>query len=332
MREIVAVSGASGFIGSAIVRKLAQRGRPVRALIEPGADPTNLRSFPASVERVHVDVCDYVGMARALDGVAAYYHLAAIYKVWTLDPSVIYRVNIEGTTTSLLAARAAKVPRIVYTSSIAAVGLMPGEAPADETCPFNQYDIANDYILTKHLSERIAARFAEAGSPIVIVNPAFPFGAGDIAPTPTGQIIVSLLRGELPTLSHGGFCVIDVDDVAEGHIAAEERGRIGERYILGNHNISYEDFAREVCAVANVKAPRIVVPDVVGRGLARGLELWSTMVSHKEPATTAKSVHYLQRKAYFDNAKARRELGLPSTPIRESIQRAIDDFRLRGVL
>jgi dihydroflavonol-4-reductase len=328
--DFVAVSGATGFIGSAIVRKLIERGRSVRALIEPGANLANLEDLPEGrVERVIVDVCDYVAMARALDGVIAYYHLAAIYKVWTPDPSAIYRVNVEGTTTAMLAARAAKVPRVVYTSSIAAVGLRPGDEPANETVEFNSYDIANEYILTKYLSERIALRFAEAGSPIVVVNPAFPFGRGDNAPTPTGKLILSLLRDELPALSDGGFCAIDVDDVAEAHLAAETRGRVGERYILGNHNVTFRHFADEVCAVAGIAPPKVTLPSFVGRGLAKGMELWSSHVSHEEPRVTEKSLQFLQRKAYYDNTKATEELGLAKTPLRTSIERAVQYFRAR---
>jgi dihydroflavonol-4-reductase len=332
VEDVVAVSGATGFIGSAIVRKCIERGRSVRALIEPGVSGANLVALPEGrVERVIVDVCDYVAMARALDGVSAYYHLAAIYKVWTPDPTAIYRVNVEGTTSALLAAKAAKVPRVVYTSSIAAIGLGPVDQPANETTEFNSFDIANEYILTKYLSERIALRFADAGLPVVVVNPAFPFGRGDQAPTPTGKLVLSLLRRELPALSGGGFCAIDVDDVAEAHLAAETRGRVGERYILGNYNITFRQFANEVCAIAGVESPRLTLPDVLGRGLARGMELWSTHVSHEEPRVTEKSLRFLQRKAYFDNTKARVELGLGQTPLRTSIDRAIGYFRARGM-
>jgi dihydroflavonol-4-reductase len=328
---IAAVSGAGGFIGSAVVRKLVADGRRVRALVEPSASTRNLDDLPASqVERVTVDVCDYENMARALDGASAYYHLAAIYKVWTPDPSHIYRVNIEGTTTSLLAAKAAGVRRVVYTSSIAAVGLRPGGQPSDETVDFNLYDIANEYLLTKMLSERIALRFADA-LPVVVVNPAFPFGPRDIAPTPTGKIILAILRGEVPGTGPGGFCAVDVDAVAAAHVAAETRGRPGERYILGDHNISFADFVRLVCEVAGRKPPALPLPGWLGKGVALGMELWSDYVTHEEPKATYRSVAYLQRYAYFDPSKARRELGLPSTPLAESIERAVRWFRDQGM-
>jgi dihydroflavonol-4-reductase len=332
MSEVVAVSGAAGFIGSAVVRKILEGGRAVRALIEPGTSAQNLDELPRDrVEMIPVDVCDYVGMARALDGCAAFYHLAAIYKLWMPDPRPIYRVNVEGTTAALLAAKAARVPRVVYTSSIAAIGLTGDGTPSDETVEWNLHEIANEYILTKHLSERIALRFAEAGLPVVVVNPGFPFGPRDIGPTPTGRFVVALLRREVPGVGEGGFAAIDVDDLAAGHVAAETRGRVGERYILANHNISFRDFAELVCEVAGVPAPRLKIPTWAGRGLALGMEVWSDVVSHKEPKATYKSVRYLQQLAYFDPSKARRELDLPCAPLRASVERAVAWFRAQGM-
>ena len=242
---------------------------------------------------------------------------------------MIYRVNIEGTTTSLLAAGAAGVPRIVYTSSIAAIGLRPGGAPSDETVEFNLYDVANEYVLTKMLSERIAMSFAKT-LPIVVVNPAFPFGPNDIAPTPTGKIVLAILRGEVPGTTPGGFCTIDVDDVAAAHVAAETKGRVGERYILGDHNITFRDFVHLVAEVAGVKAPRLHLPGWLGAGAALGMELWSDYVTHTEPRATYRSVAYLQHNAFFDPGKARRELDLGSRPLEQSIERAVRWFRESG--
>jgi dihydroflavonol-4-reductase len=328
---LAAVSGSTGFIGSAVVRKLVAEGRSVRALCEPGAPTRNLDALPSgAVERVAVDVCDLDGMKRALAGCSTYYHLAAIYRVWNPDPRAIYRVNLEGTTAALLAAQAAGVGRVVYTSSIAAVGLRSDGAPSDETVTWNLHDIADEYVLTKHLSERIAMRFAQV-LPVVVVNPAFPFGPGDLAPTPTGKIILGLLRGEVPGTGPGGFCAVDVDDVAAAHVAAETRGRVGERYILGNHNVTFADFASLVAEVAGVARPRLHIPGALARGVARGMELWSAKVSHREPQATVKAIEYLQRRAFFDPAKARRELGFPCTPLRASVERAVQFFRAEGM-
>lgn len=324
--ERTAVTGATGFIGAAVVRRLLARGREVRALIEPGADTRNLDLLGPHVERVEVDVCDGPGMLRALRGCASLFHVAAVYKTWAPDPHPIYRVNVEGTTNALLAAERAGLRRVVVTSSAATVGLRPGRW-SDETVDFNLYGIANDYILSKHLSERVALRFAAAGLPVVVVNPCFPFGAGDIAPTPTGGIILSLLRGQVPGYGAGGFCAIDVDDTAEGHLLAEEKGRVGERYILGNHNISWRDFFALVAEVAGVKAPRLYVPSGAARALAWGLEWWANRVTREAPRATYRSIQYTQREAFFDNRKAREELGLPVTPLRDSLARAVRFFR-----
>lgn len=332
MSELAAVSGATGFIGSAVVRRLLRDGRPVRALIEPGAPTKNLDGLPGSVERVTVDVCDFAGMKRALQGAKAFYHLAAIYKVWTPDPTDIYRVNMEGTTTSLLAAQAAGVGRVIYTSSIAAVGRREDGTPSDETVAWNLNEVANEYILTKHLSERIAMRFAEAGLPVVVVNPAFPFGARDIAPTPTGKIVLTVMREQMPAVGEGGFCAIDVDDVADGHVAAESRGRVGERYILGNYNVTFREFVELVCKVTGARAPKLNVPGWLGLSIASGMEAVSKSFTHREPMGTHKSVLYLQQKPFFDTSKARRELGLPKTPLETSIERAAAYFREQGML
>lgn len=335
MADVVAVSGATGFIGSALVRLMLEQGRDVRALVEPGANPRHLDDLPESLakrlDRVEVDVCDFVGMARALDGCEAFHHLAAVYRIWMPDPEPLYRVNLEGTTVALLAAQAAKVKRVVYTASIAAVGHRD-DGPSDETTPWNLHPVANPYILSKHQSERIALRFAESGMPVVVVNPAFPFGPRDAAPTPTGQMILSLLQRKVPAVAAGGFCAIDVGDVAAGHLAAETLGRVGERYILGNHNVTFEEFAGVVCRLGGVPAPKLRVPALVGSAVALGFELWSDLVTHEHPLATYRSVRYLQRRVFFDPSKARRELGLPCTPLETSIERSIAYFRNAGMV
>ncbi len=331
MASPVAVTGATGFIGSAVVRQLLEQKRPVRALVEPGADTSNLDDLP-QVERVPVDVGDLGAMRRALEGCEALYHLAAIYKLWLPEPESIYSVNVEGTVNTLLAAQQTRgLERVVYTSSIAAVGLADPGGVADEQTRFNLFDIANEYILTKWQSERVALKFAEAGLPVVVVNPAFPFGPRDVAPTPTGKIIVALLKGQVPAKGPGGLCTIDVDDCAAGHLLAEEKGRVGERYILGNDNITLSEFFELVCREANVPPPRLRVPGGLGPVIALGMELWADHVSHAEPPATYRSIRYAQRNAFFSNTKAKRELGLPSRPLVQSVRRAIDWFRAKGL-
>ncbi|MEO7096650.1 MAG: NAD-dependent epimerase/dehydratase family protein, partial [Polyangiales bacterium] len=329
-----------GFIGSAVVRRLLADGRSVRAIIEPNAKTGALdeveREAKKQVDRVTADVVDFDAMARALEGCSTLFHLAAIYKTWMPDPTAIYRVNVEGTTSTLLAAQRARIKKVVYTSSIAAVGI-EGEsstehALATENTRFDLFPIANEYILTKWLSERVAMRFASSGLPVTIVNPAFPFGPRDSVPTPTGRIVISLLKGEVPGVGDGGFNCIDVDDVASAHVAAETKGRIGERYILGDHNVTMKQFFDLVCEVGGVKAPKLPLPKTLSAAIALGMELWADHVSHEEPPATYRSIRYAQRHAWFDPTKARTELGLPSTPLRTSLERAIAWFRKAGMV
>jgi dihydroflavonol-4-reductase len=322
----VAVTGATGFIGSAVVKQLRAQGRDLLALVEPGANAKNLDGL--DVERVAVDVTDGAKLRRVLSGCETLYHLAAIYKTWLADEEIIWRVNLEGTTATLLAALEAKVKRVVYTSSIAAIGINDG-GEADETTRFNLFDVQMPYITTKYLSERIALRFAEAGLSLVVVNPAFPFGPGDVAPTPTGAIVVALMHRKVPGFGQGGFCAIDVDDCAGGHLLAEEKGRSGERYILGAHNVTWKDFFELVCRVAEVPVPRLPIPGPLSAAIASAMETWADRVSHSEPLATLPSVRYAQRYAFYSNAKAVRELDLRTRPLEESVRRAVTFFRAR---
>lgn len=322
---ITAVTGASGFIGSAVVRKLVARGRKVRAIVEPGADTRNLDGL--DVERFECDITHGKKMFSALEGCSSLFHLAAIYKMWTPDRAPIWKVNVEGTESVLLAAMHAKVSRIVHTSSTVAVGLVPN-GEADETTEFNQMDVAGDYTLTKWQSERIAMRFAEAGLPVVVVNPGLPFGPGDRTPTPTGKIVLSILDGSAPpAVGPGGFGTVDVDDCAEGHLLAEEKGRVGERYILVADNVTIADFVSRVEKVAGISRRKLWVPGSIGVAMASMMEWWSDRVSHREPLVTAKYARYAQRNAFFSSAKARKELGFTTRPLEDSIARAIDFFR-----
>jgi len=319
-----AITGATGFIGSAVVRKLLEQRRSVRCIVEPSASTHNIDGLP--VDQVRCDVTDLAGMTKALEGCETLFHLAAIYKTWLPDEELIHRVNVEGTVTTLLAAQAAKMKRVVYTSSIAAIGIVEGGL-ADETTKFNLFDVANPYILTKWQSERVAMRFAEAGLPVVVVNPGFPFGPRDIAPTPTGGIVLAVLKKQVPGYGPGGICTIDVDDCAEGHLLAEEKGRVGERYILGNDNVTLKEFFEIVSRVAGLPPPKVPFPGSLAAGVALGMELWADHVSHKEPLSTYRAMRYAQRNAFFSNAKAKRELGLPARPLEETVRRAVEWFR-----
>lgn len=326
------VTGAGGFIGSAVVRSLLGRGRAVRVLLERGYAPRVDLLSGLDVERVEGDVLDREGMARALKGCDALYHLAAVYALWSPQPERIYEVNVEGTKTVLWAAYKAGLRRVVYTSSIAAVGRREDGAPADEDCAFGKADWedGNAYIRSKWLSERDALRFASEGLDLVVVNPAFPFGWGDVGPTPTGTYIVEALRRRMPGVFPGGFCAVDVDDCGEGHVLAEERGRAGRRYILGNHNVGYREFYSLVSEVSGVRVPLVRLPASLLGTSGWVLERWADRVSHAPPRGTYKASRQVTRQLYFDNTRARTELGLPVTPLRETIEKAVRWFRDNG--
>ena len=318
------VTGASGFIGSAVIRRLLARGREVRCYVEPGVNRRNLDGL--DVEIVQGDINDRAAIGRALEGASALYHLAAIYRLWLPDNALMYDVNVEGTKTVLFAALRAGVSKVVYTSSIAAVGRPEHGDLADETTAFNLWDESNHYVRSKWLSERDALRFAREGLPLVVVNPAFPFGARDAAPTPTGTFIVDALKGRVPGYTAGGFNAVNVEDVAEGHILAEERGRVGERYILGDHNVTYKEFFDAVTDVAGMKRITRRLPTSVFLGLAWAMERVAD-ARKKPPQLTYKTARYASRNLWFDCRKAQGELGLPSTPLRDSIESSVRWFR-----
>jgi dihydroflavonol-4-reductase len=324
------VTGASGFIGSSVVRKLLQRGKEVRCYIEPGAKTSNLDGL--DVELITGDVNDRDGIARALKGCDTLYHLAAIYAIWLKDPSLMYRVNVEGTKTVLWAAFKANLDKVVYTSSIAAVGRRSDGLPADENNEFSpsDWEEGNGYIRSKWLSELDALRFAKEGLPLVAVNPAFPFGERDIGPTPTGGFIIAALKKQVPGYVDSGICAVDVDDVAEAHVLAAEKGRVGERYILGNHNVMMRDFYELVGRVAGVPAPKRKIPPRVAMGLGWAVEQYATRVKKKKPIATYKATKYAVNTHFYDGTKARRELGLPVTPLETTIEKSVRWFRANG--
>jgi len=320
------VTGGTGFIGSAVVRKLLGRGRQVRCLVEPGAPRDNLAGL--DVEIVPGNILDPAAIARAMAGCEAVHHLAAIYALWVPDEKVIYDVNVEGTKNVLFAALHAGVRRVVHTSSIAAIGVQDGGL-ADEASPFEDWNDSSAYIRSKYQSDLDARRLAGEGLPVVIVCPAFPFGERDLAPTPTGSFIVEALKKRVPGYTEGGFCAVDVDDVAECHLLAEEKGRIGERYIAGAHNVTYREFYEQVTRIAGLPPIKRRLPSSAVVGMAWGMERVAA-VTGKKPRITVQAARYALRKAWFDCRKARDELGMPQTPLEVTIDKSIRWFRDRG--
>jgi len=320
------VTGASGFIGSHVVRILCQQGVKVRALVQQGVPLQNLDGLP--VERVAGDLLDQHSLERALEGCDTLFHLAAIFAYWLPEPALMYRVNVEGTVRLFTAALAAKVKKVVHTSSIAAIGVTGSAEGADEETQFNSWDTADDYILSKYMGELEALRMNLRGLPVVAVNPAFPYGANDIAPTPTGVLIQRYIAGQNPFVFRGGFNIVPVQDVAMGHVLAARLGRAGERYILGGHNVTYRQFADAVSDAAGVKRPKWEVPTAPFARVGRVLTWVSDNVTHKPPLMVDRSLRYsTERFLYFKIDKARRELGYQPGPYQPALEEAVRWFK-----
>jgi dihydroflavonol-4-reductase len=322
----ICVTGGSGFIGSHVVRRLLDLGRDVRCLIMAGDDAPTLQGL--NVVRVEGDLLNPASLDRAMDGCDLVIHLAAIYALWLPEPDLMHRVNVDGTREVLCAARRAGVKRVVHTSSIAAVGHAPGTGRADETTAFDDWDVADPYVMSKVLSEREALRaLYRSDMDVVVVNPAFPFGARDLAPTPTGKLIVSLMRGELPFVMDGGFNGVDVKDVAEGHLLAAERGRSGERYILAGHDLTYREFAAQVARLCGGRGPMLSLPRPVMLRLGSAADL-AARVTQMPPLFTRQSLAMTAgRFLHFDTTKAEAELGYAPGPLEAALVDAISWFR-----
>ncbi|BCS96079.1 dihydroflavonol-4-reductase [Desulfoluna limicola] len=323
------VTGAAGFIGSHVVRALLAEGHDVRAMVRPGENRANIKGL--DVEVVEADILDLTAVRRAVDEVHWVFHLAAIFAIWMKDWQDIYEVNLQGSRNLLWSAMEAGCSRVVYTSSIAAVGVAPGKSFSTEETPFNQYGLGNHYVLTKYLSQQEALGFAANGLDLVVVNPAFPFGVMDTGPTPTGKLIVDILKGKMPVSYPGGINLIDVKDIARGHLLAAENGERGKLYILGNENITIDRFIRKVKKLAGVNDRTLPgIPWPVMKAGASVLTLWADHISHRPPITTPKEVAYSSQYLWCDNTRARKELGLTLTSVDASLTESIAWFRENG--
>jgi dihydroflavonol-4-reductase len=323
------VTGANGFVGSSIVRALLGDGAEVKALIRQNSDIRNLEGL--DVEKCYGDVRDGESVKKALKGCDTLFHTAAIYSFWLPDSKDFYDVNVEGTKTVLGAALELGVEKCVYTSSIIAVGFYGKDKPANEDVEYNLWDTGDHYSRSKHLAEIEAHKFAEKGLPVVIVNPAEVLGVRDIKPTPSGQMIIDIVTRRMPGYIDGGLNFVDVEDVARGHILAAQKGKAGSRYILGNENISVGDYYKLVGEVAGVKPPSIKFPASMAVMLGY-LYQFASGFTKKPPVLTAPMVRLGSKYAFFDCSKAVNELGMPQTPIRKTVEKALGWFRENGYL
>jgi dihydroflavonol-4-reductase len=322
------VTGATGFVGAAVVRALTAAGREVRILARPDSDLRNLQGLPVS--RAVGDLRDRSSLRQALTGCRYLYHVAAHYALWAREPAVFYDINVQGTVNLMEAAREAGIERMVYTSTIGAIGLPPEGGVGTEETPVSLSQMAGDYKRSKYLAEEEVLKFARAGLPIVIVNPSAPVGAGDVKPTPTGQMIVDFMKGRMFAYIETGMNLIDVDDVAAGHLAAMERGRIGERYILGNKNLTLKEIFEILSRLTGVPVPRVKLPRGLILPLAH-LNRWlADYITHHPPRIPLEGVKMAKYKMHYDCSKAMRELGLPQPPVDIAIEKAVRWFRDHG--
>lgn len=326
----VLVTGATGFVGGAVARALLRAGREVRLIVRPAADRRNIRDLP--VEIYHGDVTDLDSLRRATFGCAQVYHVAALYKLWVRRKREIYESNVTGTENVLKAARECGVEKIIYTSSVATLGLPKDGSPGDEETPVSLSDMVGHYKRSKYLAEQVARTYIQEGLPIVIVNPSTPVGEADIKPTPTGKIIVDFLNGKMPAYVDTGLNLVDVEDVAVGHLLAAEKGKIGERYLLGNENLTLQQILFLLAEITGRPAPRFQAPYLFALGVAYADAAVARLIPGREPLVPPVGVKLSRKKMFFDPTKAIRELGLPQTPVREALQKAVVWFARNGYL
>ncbi|GJL66231.1 MAG: dihydroflavonol-4-reductase [Nitrospirales bacterium] len=322
------VTGATGFIGAAVARALLEAGTDVRVLVRHESNRKNLEGL--KVESVVGDLQDVSSLRRALDGCQHLYHVAAHYALWAKNPEIFYRVNVDGTKHLFQAAGDVGIERIVYTSTIGAIGLPDGGGMGTEETPVSLSQMAGDYKRSKYLAEQEVSKMAKAGLPVVIVNPSAPVGERDVKPTPTGQIIVDFMLGRMLAYIETGMNLIDVNDVAIGHIRAMERGRVGERYILGHRNLTLREICDMLSQLTGVRAPRVKLPWRAVLPLAHMNKWLADYVTHHTPRIPLEGVRMAKYHMHYDCTKALRELDLPQTPIERSLEHAVKWFHMNG--
>ncbi len=327
MQGLTLVTGATGFVGSAVARTLLARGHRLRLLVRQGSDRSNIDGLPAEI--VVGDLRDADSLERAVAGCRMVAHVAADYRLWVPDPAAMNAANVAGTRALLQAAHRAGAERMVYCSSVAALGLVGDGTPGTEDTPVSLDKVIGTYKQSKYLAEQAVLELAHAGVPVVVVNPSAPVGPRDIKPTPTGKMIADTAAGRMPAYVDTGLNVVHVDDVAEGHALALERGRVGERYILGGEDLGMAELLALVARIAGRTPPRVRLPHaalypvaLASEGLARAFGI--------EPVVTRDILAMARKKMFFSSAKARAELGYAPRPAAEAVQDAVAWFRAQG--
>jgi dihydroflavonol-4-reductase len=322
------VTGATGFVGSHVARALADQGADLRLLVRANSNTKNIDDL--KVDRVTGDLRDPASLEKGIAGCEVVFHVAADYRLWVRDPEEMHRANVEGTRAILAAARHNRVRRVVYTSSVATMGFTSNGQSADENSPVSLDNMIGPYKRSKFMAEQGAIEAARAGQDVVIVNPSTPVGERDIKPTPTGRIVVDFLKRKFPAYVDTGLNLVDVKEGAQGHIAALEKGRSGERYILGGENLTLKQILDKLAAITGVPSPTIRVPYVLA--LAAGVvdEIVTGRIRGREPRATIDAVRMGRKKMFVSSAKAERELGWKSGSVDGALRRAAEWFHANG--
>lgn len=323
----VFVTGATGFIGASLVRELLAQGCEVKTLVRPGSDRRNLSGL--DIEPCQGDLTDTRSLEKGMAGCDTLFHAAADYRLWTNDPASMYAINVQGTRNVLEAALKLGICKVVYTSSVGTLGNPGDGTPGNEETAVSFTDMVGHYKKSKFLAEREAEGFIARGLPLVIVNPSTPVGRLDIKPTPTGKIIVDFLNRKMPAYLDTGLNIIDVEDCAKGHVLAATRGRVGEKYILGNENLTLRQIFELLEEISGIRAPKVRLP-YTPILIAAYMNEAISKLTRKEPLIPLAGVQMARKFMYFDSSKAVRELGLPRQPVMVSLQKAVDWFRSEG--
>jgi len=322
------VTGATGFLGAHVARALLEQGATLRLLVRPSSDLRNLRGLAA--DRVLGDLRDLPSIEKAMEGCDAVFHVAADYRLWVRDPDEMYRSNVDGTRNVLAAAQKHRVNRVVYTSSVATMGFRQDGQVVDEDSPVSLADMIGHYKRSKYMAEQVALDAGRSGQKVVVVNPSTPIGEMDVKPTPTGRIVLDFLKKKFPAYVDTGLNLVDAKECARGHVAAMEKGRSGERYILGGENLTLKQILDKLAAITGLPSPTVKVPQFVAMAAAVFDEGWTGFLLGKEPRATVEAVRMGRKKMFVTSAKAELELGWKVSPVNDALRRAADWFRAQG--
>lgn len=322
------VTGATGFLGSHVARVLAEQGADLRLLVRSTSNLRNLEGIKA--ETATGDLRDSSSLEKGMSGCDTVFHVAADYRLWVRDPAEMYRSNVDGTKAILDAARKHGVRRVVYTSSVATVGFTGNGHPADEDSPVSLADMIGPYKRSKFLAEQLAMEAGGSGMQVVVVNPTTPVGEQDVKPTPTGRIVVDFLKRRFPAYVETGLNLVDVRECALGHVVALEKGRPGERYILGGENLTLKQILDKLGEISGLPSPKVKLPYVFAFATGIVDEAITGRLLHREPRATVDSVRMGKKKMFASCAKAERELGWKIVPVEAALRRAVEWFQANG--